>query len=360
MRSDDRPMTLKHWVAAALVLFLLAGLLLVPIRVPRTIEVPGKVLCAREWIVRMDAEGTLVSSLVDRVTGAVLRTTTQQYTRGDVVRCELSRKVTPGGLILQGDTVAFVRSNEIDRTLAELKGEVASAEALLASATSGQKEAVVQEAQQQLEQARRNEEALRVILARQKLLFEKGLISEQEYQVTERQATVSGIGVSIAEAHLRAVSTGDKREEQELMRTNIRRFRGQLDVLRERRAQGSLCAPIRGVVLCAGVNDTLVMVADTSAYVVLMPVPMRDAGYVTCQQRISLSGNEIGDLPSAVVGGTTSPVQNLGCQQVYMVTGICDRAGAAVLHGLLVRCAIHCPPCSLQDYLVALFSRTIR
>ena len=204
-------MSSKHFLSFGALAVILVGILFAPIRLPQTVDVPGRILSAREWVVRMDDGGVVVTTLTDRIAGAVSSASVLETTRGDAVRLELSRLVRPGERIHAGDTLAKIRSNELERLIAELEGGARSAEASLLSTTTGQKEAVVHGASQQLERARRNEDALRAVLARQKLLFEKGLIAEQEYELAEKQATLATMDVSIAGANLRALSTGDKR-----------------------------------------------------------------------------------------------------------------------------------------------------
>lgn len=353
-------MKIRPWFILVGVGVLLVGTLTAPIRLPHTVEVPGRILCAREWVVKMDASGVILTTLVDRKAGAISNSTVHEYSKGDVVRLEFSPIVRPGVHVAQGDTLARVTSNEILRSVAELEGQVASAEASLLTSSTGQKDAVVEGARQQLEQARRNDDALQMVLARQKLLFEKGMVAEQEFELAQRQAAIASIGVTIADANLRSVSTGEKREQQELMHANIRKLTGELDVVRKRQAECALRAPFQGVVLCCGVSDTLLMVADTTEYVVLMPVPMKEHGSVAAQQRVILSGQEpFGQIP-AVVTSVVSPVEVFGGQQVFVVTGQCANPCNTIMHGMIARCAIECPPWSPAAYVRNLLTRSIR
>jgi hypothetical protein len=339
---------------------LLGGFYISPIRVSRSVTVPGKILCAREWLVRWDANGAIVTTLVDRAGGSVRNTTITEFSRGDFVQMEMNPRTVSGCAVACGDTVVRIHSNEIERQIATLRGDLANAEASLVAISTGEKEPVVQGARQQLEQARREEESLKAILARQKLLFERGLIAQQEYELAERRAAVSGIGVSIASEHLRAVSTGAKREEGELIRARIRALRDELDVLERRRRECALSAPLPGIVMCAGFKDTLLLIADTSEYVVLMPVPLREQQNISPHQRVSLTGRDAGNLPPAIVTNVISPVQILGGQEVFIVTGQCERTGRALVHGTLAQCAIEGAECSLLDYTKGLLSRAVR
>ncbi len=353
-------MSSKHFLSFGALAVILVGILFAPIRLPQTVDVPGRILSAREWVVRMDDGGVVVTTLTDRIAGAVSSASVLETTRGDAVRLELSRLVRPGERIHAGDTLATIRSNELERLIAELEGGARSAEASLLSTTTGQKEAVVHGASQQLERARRNEDALRAVLARQKLLFEKGLIAEQEYELAEKQATLATMDVSIAGANLRALSTGDKREQQDLMAANVGMLRRELEVIRQREHDCILKAPFSGVVLCSGVSDTLLLLVDATKYVVMMPVPVREREHVAIGQHISIAGEGFGEFPAALVSIVSSPVQMLGTEQVFLVTGLCEGSGNGFLHGALVRCAIRSAPCSPSGYLKTLLTRSVR
>jgi hypothetical protein len=352
-------MAKRDWFILIGTCVLLGGFLAAPIRLPHTVEVPGRILCAREWIVRMETGGVIVAMLVDRKAGTVSNSTVHEYSRGDVVQLEFSPEARSGATVCRGDTLVQIHSNEIARALAELEGQVASAEASLVTSSTGQKAAIVEGAREQLEQARRNNEALDVILARQKLLYEKGMVSEQEYELAQRQAAVASIGVSIAGANLHAVSTGEKQEQRDLMRANILRLSGELEVVRKRQAECALRAPFKGVVLCSGVSDTLLMVADTTEYVVLMPVPLKEYGCIAAQQRVCLSGQEPVGIVPGIITGVVSPVEVYGGQQVVMITGQCIGRWGTVMHGSVARCVIECAPWSPIAYVQSLVTRSL-
>jgi hypothetical protein len=337
-----------------------AGLCALPIRLTHSIEVPGRIMAAREWMVKTESGGGIVTMYVDRIAGVVSRTTVQGFSRGDAAQLVFTPGVRAGASLSDGDTVAVIHSDELERELARLRGEEATALASLASTLSGQKESVIRGSQQELEHARREEDDLEAILVRQRLLFEKGLIAQQELETAERRTALAKISVSIAVAHLQSVSTGAKREETELMRARLREIGSEIAGAEQRLHSCIVRTPCPGVALSAGVNDTLLLVADTSAYVVLMPVPFHLQRWIGLRQHIVLTGRESGDLPSAVVTTIVSPVQMIGGGEVFLVTGQCERSARSLLHGALARCNIQCAPCTPFEYLTLILTRSIR
>jgi multidrug efflux pump subunit AcrA (membrane-fusion protein) len=331
-----------------------------PVTVPYSITASGRILSKREWTVALSANRGLVTSFVERASGVTKQYSVAQFDRGDAVEFSLDSRICAGGTVRAGDTVGTVRSIETERELARLQGELTSAIATLRVTVTGEKQSVVEEAEQQLAYAKRQAETQKAIFERQKLLYERGLIAQQEYEIAERRASISAIDVSIAEARLQSVTTGAKKEQADYVRARISSLQREIDVLERQHKGYKLVAPLSGVVILFAASDTLLVVADTTEYVVMMAVRLRERSALVPQQRVTLVANEVDYIPGAVLLAVDKTIHSLNGEQVVFATAVLEHRTDEPLHGLFARCSIECASVSPLDYLRRTFHTLVR
>jgi len=329
---------------------LLLGLAFIPLEVPYSLAMPGRILGIRQLTVSVNTDGAIVTSLVDHSTGVTRRYTAAQFTRGDAVRFTTDGRVGIGHAVQPGDTLGTMWSNEVERELTRLRGEHASASASLASILAGEKSSIVAVAVQEVEHERRVAEEQNDVFARQKQLFERGLIAQQDFDLARRQAEVAAIDVAMAESRLEATLTGAKAEEANLARAQVRSIQEEIAVLEERQEDLCVISPMAGVIVRLGGEDALLVLVDTSAYVVVFPIPLRERRHVALEQDVSLSTPELDDLPPAAVASLGGTVQFLNGEQVVLGIARCKEGSGLALHGLVVRCALRCSPVAPVEY----------
>lgn len=357
LRIDPRR---RGWLIGGAIAVAGALLLLLPVSVPYTITAPGKILCANEWVVALNRDGGIAAFVADRVSGVTRQYSLAQFNRGDAVSFSIDPRITTGVSVHAGDTVGVARSSEVERELERLRGELRNAIASLAVTVTGEKQAIVEEAAQTVEHAKRQAEDLDAVYARQKMLFEKGLVSEQEFDLAQRRAATAQIEVSIAEARLRSVTTGAKKEQTEFVRSQILSLQNEIRAL-ERHEQGfRLISPVSGIVTQMGGSDTLLVVSDTTSYVVVMPVPVHERTSVLPEQQVRISATEVAGIPGASVLKVDRAIQSLNGQQVVFATAQMHQAPAEVLNGLLARCTIDCASLTPWEYAGRKFRSLVR
>lgn len=327
-----------------------AVLFLLPIRVPWNVTVPGRIACSHEWMVTVNTDGGIVAALVDHSSGVMRQYSVAQFDRGDAYRFTLQRPVRDGSWVREGDTVGRVASSTLEWELARLKGELADARATVAVTSSGEKQSLVEEAKKAVESARHRAAYFSATLARQKELAEKGLIARQEYELAERQSATAAADIAMAEARLHSVSTGAKPEEQELAHVRVRSLADEIAALERRRNAGLLLSPIAGILAGNISPDTLAVVADTSAYVLLMPILLRDRSMVRENQRVRLTVAETGDVAEAFITAVDGNIRTHDGRQVVVATARVDRTPLPNPNGMYVRCTVECAPVTLWEY----------
>lgn len=276
-----------------LLLIILLGILffivlVIPIKIPYSINIEGKIIPAKEWILSKKIDGSIQVTERDHLNFLTHQITTYQVERGDLVEFILHPAISTQASIGRGDTIGFIRSNETERQLAELKGRLVSAQANLAVAASGEKETTRQIAVEQVNQAKARLENQKHILNRNRELFEQNLISEEEYQFHSMNTRVMELDLLAAQAVLADLSSGAKPEQIDFYRNEIESIKEEIDVLNNRLDSFVLTSPFFGNVFKVFSEDTLLIVADTLV-AVLMPLNIKYLPDISTGQEFTMT-----------------------------------------------------------------------
>lgn len=336
-------------LAGGLALFALAWWL--PVQVPRSITVPGRVLPVQEWLLTREATGELAATLRDHQTGAVVSYFATEIDRGDALEFNLISSVLRRGYVSAGDTVGLLSSSEVQQRLTQLQGELATSEALLRETLAGEKEAVIDEARQQHLQAQEQVELQRRLVERQRQLAAQDLLAPELLEQSETQLRLYELGVAAAAARLEALRTGSRPEEIARAQAQVQALRNELRAHEQRLALSTLTTPISGPILHAPAPDTLLTVLDTTGYVVTMPLVWFEQNRVRTGQavRVAVPGwSGTGDGTITHVGAFAWQVQQ---QPFVMVTARLNENVPGLVAGLHVQCTIPLPGQPLREVL---------
>ena len=189
---------------------------------------------------------------------------------------EFNSSLSSGASIDKNDTVAIIYSNENERQIENLKGEIDAAKASLSLNLTGEKEAVIDQEIKNLDYAVKQADEQKKVLDRFKVLYEKGLVSQEEYEISKGTYDLYLINIAISKARLKTVETGAKQEQIEFLKTQINSMENELAILQKRFKGFTVTAPINGVVSRKTNSDTLMVISDISEYVLLCPVKVKD------------------------------------------------------------------------------------
>lgn len=340
---------------------LLAGLtllaltvLLLGVEFPSSIDTPGKVMAAQEWLVVKGPDGRLESALRDYATGRIHSYRVRQVERGEEARFELHPGLIPGAWVEEGDTLGWFYSSQEERQRAQLQTELASAAASLELARAGEKEAVVREARQRLALAQAQLAQQQRQAARLQALFDQQMAAAEEVETAQHAATLYALQVEVAQAQVEVVATGDREARIEVARARLEGLQRESEVLAKRQQAAILLTPLAGRVYSALAADTLVVVRDLSRFALLLPVKWRDRDLVAPGQAVELHTDR-GLLPG-VIGHLDLALRLLEGEQVFFAAALVEDTGQRLAPGLLVNCSIPCAPVGLLDYLKRFFT----
>jgi uncharacterized protein with GYD domain len=322
---------------------------LVPVRFPSGVNTYATIAPTNRWILAKSTDGQLISSSFNYRTGMSDGYRVSTFSQGSSVYFTLDSTLAPGRSVSVGDTIASLYSSDVAERLIALNGQLAAARGALAVNSSGQKSAVVMEAEKRLEFAKRRRQEHRKVERRTVLLFEQKFISQGEYDRVVSEANALEDDIALAEANLEVALTGAKPEMVDLSSANIAALQGEIEAVKRRASTLVVTAPIAGTITPTYSGDTLVVITSTD-YLALIPVRRSDYARVaaTPQPRLTVRG-----LSTTVQGklvGLGHEFKVIGGREALIAIGQLDGPNTDVMPGMLVPCRIQCRSVSVLDW----------
>lgn len=337
-----------------------------PVKVPHKVYSTGRIFPKREWILGRTSDGRITSTIRDNQLGVISSYGGKEFKQGDVFDFDMDPQLARKRYVHQGERVGGVESSELKRMLAELEGQLKVENATLNVYSTGEKVQIVQEAQTSSVLAKEQLEIKKKLLARKKKLYEDSLIAPQDYDLALNEYETARISYELARARFNTVSTGEKPEQLRLSRQRIVSLQSQILTLKERLKSLEIRAPFSGLLLykkavpsLTQTNtpyvDILADVADTSEYIVVTPVQLKDARYLQEGQVIMVrpfnSDREI----QAEVSNIDNVIQIVNGKQAMFVTGVVRNRESDLLPGIVAQTAVITGEVTVYEYLGRFF-----
>ncbi len=335
-------MTKNPKIITIAIIFLLVVFLLLPINYPIAVKSKGKLLPYKTWLLVKGTDGRLIASLTDNSTGINSEYSVTQFERGDAVQFKFNSEVINKDVVTQGDAIGFVISNEIEKDIQKLKGELATAKASLGVQTSSEKESIIEAEKSKLVFAEKELDEQIKIYERKKKLYEQDLISQQEFEADEARYELAKINISIAKERLRTVQSGSKKEEVNYTATRITALENEISVLQKRFESNSFISPISGVINRTFSSDTLLVINDTSKNVILLPIVWEDSKKLQLNQNVLVSSSGIKDELNGKIISIGNVVNTVNNIQYILVSVVSEDKSDQLKSGLYVDCKIDC------------------
>lgn len=310
-----------------------------PVKIPYRIKVPGKIIPAREWVIKKLDDGSLTTVFTDHRTGLMKNYSAIQIERGDVIKFKLSPVFFSETFVHEGDTIGFVQSSEVDFQLIQLNRELEFAKYSLKLNMAGEKEELVKEARERVELAVEILKIKSLIAERQDSLYQRELISGQECEISSSEKQVAQIELSLAKKSPQVVLSGAKSEQIDLFKSEIETIKKEIGILKKRKDDLSVISPLSGKILKFFSSDTLMIIGDTTS-IVIMPVKITHLESVAVAQNITV---ELGN--SKIITGKIfrkeNDVQILNSNQIFLVIAdIENNSGYQIPNNIFVTCTI--------------------
>jgi hypothetical protein len=324
------------------------------IKIPYTIKSKALFMPAAEFNLMRTIDGNLISSFKDNIKGVVKSYGITEFQRGDVVQFLLNPKISDKKYVHVGDTIGWIVSNEEQRKLILLKGELSIMKAQMEYFTTGQKPEDIKTAKEQLELAKEQLDIQKKLLKRSTSLFKDSIIPQQEYDIEINKLNVKEIELGIAEARYLSITTGEKKEQQQLVAARIANIESQISQVSQRLAYFTFTTPMAGMVMLqreTAAGENVIAIGDTAHWVGVIPVQLKERDYIKLNDTIDYierKGNIV---------GIDNSIKIIDSRQAFYVTGLWP-FNETILSGTMVEVVISCPKISIKDYFYRIFKPT--
>ncbi|KPL14743.1 MAG: hypothetical protein AMS23_00285 [Bacteroides sp. SM1_62] len=337
----------KNHLFALIIIVVIIISVFLPVKFPYRIKAQGKILPAKEWILHKQTDGSLLTVFRDNQQNVIKTYAAYQVERGDILKFQMATSLNQTGHINCNDTVGYISSNEVNREIKRLRGELAIAKASLQMNLSGEKTSIIQEAEDWSALSRERAELQSKILERQVELYEKELISQESLEIAQGTAKIYELESNMAQAQLQTLQTGVKPEHIQLIESEIKSKNDELTVLEERSQSYILCSPLDGNVLSMVSEDTLLIVADTMS-VVIMPINWQYFAEVNTDQDVTIDYEVSGEKIVGKLVKVNRFMQLLMGEQIFIATAYLNTSNLP--RNMVVTCSISGRPRSALEH----------
>ena len=254
---------------------LLVVIVVVVFFIPFPHQVGGDVVIspsAEYTIYHMTEQGRLELTLR---TSGVERSFSSEHimlTTGDLAVLRLVPLVSEGDTIRAGDTLATILSSQVSTSLESAQAELQRLQNEIALAKAPPKPEEVASAQATVNAVKAQVEQLTKDIDRNKSLYEKKLISNQELEQSESALNVAQSTLEEAKAKLKLVKSPPKPEEIDILESKLSSQKATIKYLSAQEAAQAVISPIDGRVVAYYRKNMLLKVADLSRVEVVIPI----------------------------------------------------------------------------------------
>lgn len=351
---------MKHVrIALLLVLVLLAFVVFLPIDVAYSIDTVGRVYPVQEWTLEQESDGSVVSTVYNYRNGRNESFQKFQFERGDIIGIQWRPGLTQSGSVRLSDSVASIQSFLLEQELLRQENELALARASLRTLQVGRKAPVIQEASQQLELAQERLQLAELNYNRNKALFEAGVIARASFDVFNNEYQLARISVQAAESRLLDVRTGERPEDINVVRSQVRASEREIALLKAKQQRYAITAPLSGQIRFGAEKSSLLVVTDTSAFVLSFPVEEREVRWLPANAQVQV--RPPGQLPFyASLTSYSETVSMLAGKQVRLGHAACKPDSLGLSAGMIIPCTVICDTISLWQYTRRKFSFSLK
>ncbi|PKP52427.1 MAG: hypothetical protein CVT92_08970 [Bacteroidetes bacterium HGW-Bacteroidetes-1] len=344
----------KRLIPIAILLLIIGGVFLVPIKIPFNFRSVGLLNPAKKWSLRTDQEGNYYSEIKNFHTGATEQSISYRFERGDIASLYLSKKMENNVSVLAEDTIGVLYSRMIEERLQQLESQVAVWNQQLLSYKAGEKKEVIDQlrqklilSEQQLDLAIKNYE-------RYSLLYQDSVIASNEFDEVENVYKSAKTNVEIANSDYNVATTGVKPEEILLIEEQMTASEKELSFLRETSMKYVLLSPFSGKLIInqyLPVEVEYISIIDTSEYILYTPVKFQYRPYLSYDMKIDFLIPGTDEHIMASIVDITNRVEYIHSNQMIFVKARILNPTTSIMPGLSVNCRLSGDKITLREYI---------
>lgn len=340
-------------IISTIILFIILSLLLNPKLV---IESFSEIFPREKWVLTYGTNGQVISNVVDYESGHTVQYSLNQFERGEYVTLKFFFDNKEGKFVNKGDTIISINSTEVEDRFLTAEAELDLAKATLLSQSTGQKEAMIKEAKDRLDYTEEKIKEQKILSDRYREQYEKGVSALQEYETQKWLLDLLEIEKEIYTAQLENLSTGLKKEDLNIVKSQISSLESRLEFLKNRKSGLTIVSPVSGNVVNAYSPDTLLTVVNDEEVILNTAVKVEDLRHIEKGASVNLNFKDAdGDYSGSIVS-ISREVKLFNGEQVLFIAIKMDNTGGVFIPGMVKESSLQIKEISLLEYLYRFFS----
>jgi len=339
-----------------LILILVVITIFLPIPVRYNFIAQAKIYPLKEWKLSRGIDEGFVSQTYNFETDALSDYKHYRFERGDIAELKIREDILFDSLIQQGDTVAWIESFFIQNEITRLKNlrdvEIANMQVL----ATGEKQPLVEQAQQNYIYAEQQLELQKKNFARQEKLYLDSVITPADFDIYENALKLAETNVQVTYSELIALNTGQKDPVLGMSQKQIESYGKEIQRLEDQKAQYTIVTPFGGFLSYDPELGGILKVNDTNGLILKILVPYQQAGYLKKLHSVTFSTPDNKITLNASFKGFEENVSLIQSQQFVLAKASTRESTEGIYPGMLVKCRIYCDKVSLLEYLKRNFS----
>ncbi|MBN1339920.1 MAG: hypothetical protein JXA03_11390 [Bacteroidales bacterium] len=274
-----------------------------------------------------------------------------RFERGDIAEIHIRPGLKNDEFVQAGDTIANIHSFFMDNEITRLENLRNIEKANLTAESSGEKESLILQAEQKYLFAEKQLDLERKNLERNRILFTDSIIPASDFEFYENAFNLAQINTRIAYNEFLALKTGKKAEDISLILKRIESYEREIIKLEQQREHYHIISPLAGRVTFNNETDMIMKVTDTSGYILVIPVLVRNITYLDdlSEIKFSIPGYKVS--VAAEFLGMAGSVNMVSNQQSVLAKALIMERINGVHQGMLVPCKVVCDRITLFEYL---------
>ena len=325
------------------------------VEVPYNISSKGIVVPVREWSLVRLPDGTILNTEKNNLTNKISYFSVLEFQRGDHAEFIINNKIHSGKSVNQGDTIAWIRSNEQETVLLNLVTSLEQQRGMLNVHLSGGKQEEINAAREIYVLSEKEFQTQEKLLSRMESLYKEDIIAEEEWDLALNEYEIKKQNMVIARSAMEIISTGAKKEELELIKTNINSLQRQIDQTLNRIEAFNVLAPFSGQLIRQQAPEldfeTIVRVADTQKMIVSLPVEFYQLEHISSDMKVNLQINSGRNIYSARIIDFDNTIMLINQIQNVFVVAVIEEELEGFMPNMIVQADILCGNISVREYL---------
>lgn len=335
-----------------IILILAIVTLFLPIKVHYSFKSTAKIYPLKEWSLLRGQDDSYVTEMQNYETNVLSHVKSYKFERGDISEVLIDDEIISGDFMAEGDTMAYINSFYIENEIVKLNNLKSVEIGNLSANLVGEKQALIDEAEQRYNFAKQQLELERKNYNRYEGLYSDSVISTAEFEIYENDYELASINVDIAYNELISAQTGEKNEDLEVIQNKIDSYERQIENYEKLIERYHVIAPISGIVNFNHVLNGIISISDTSKYILKIPVKVSNVQYLNQISGIRFSIPGYNDKLDASFIDLDENVSFLSDQQLVMAKAVITGGQFKLYPGMAVQCKVLCDRITILDYLM--------